>query len=198
MTLCDFKDELFATDEDDLLHFVRKRVFHGIPKVFEERQDDYFEFRNRIANKFEVKYHEVLIVGSAKLGFSYYKEKDFDYDSDIDVAIVNNRLFDEFFSRITTFQYNLDNSFTSITNKQSDRYFRFLKYFVKGWMRPDLLPQTFKMDLIKDEWFEFFKSISFGKSEVGNYKVNAGLFKSFENLERYQLIGMQEYKKKLN
>ena len=52
-------------------------------------------------------------------------------------------------------------------------------------MRPDKLPTSFQVNLLKSEWFDFFESISYGRSEVGNYKVAAGLFKNYEYLEKY-------------
>lgn len=42
-----------------------------------------------------------------------------------------------------------------------------LCYLIKGWMRPDKLPTSFQIDLLKTEWFDFFESISYEKSEVG-------------------------------
>ncbi|MNY54714.1 hypothetical protein D3C86_1906130 [compost metagenome] len=52
-------------------------------------------------------------------------------------------------------------------------------------MRPDLLPTSFQVDVLKTEWFDYFQSISYNRSTVGNYKVAAGLFKNYEYLEKY-------------
>ncbi len=46
-------------------------------------------------------------------------------------------------------------------------------------------------------WFDFFSSLSYGKSEVGNYKVTAGVFKSYQHLEKYTLSGLRSLKTKL-
>lgn len=32
---------------------------------------------------------------------------------------------------------------------------------IKGWMRPDILPVKITGELSKDEWFSYFKSISY-------------------------------------
>lgn len=61
--------------QDKRINFVSKYLFHGTPHVFSNREEEYFEFRNRIATKFYISFHEVFIVGSSKLGFSYHKEK---------------------------------------------------------------------------------------------------------------------------
>ena len=74
-------------------------------------------------------------------------------------------------------------------------YHEFLEYVALGWIRPDKLPVSFQMRVFKDDWFNFFRSISGGKSEVGNYQVNAGVFKSYRHLESYTLSGIKDVKK---
>jgi len=76
-------------------------------------------------------------------------------------------------------------------------YHEFLEYTAIGWIRPDKLPISFQMKGFKDDWFEFFRSISYGKSEVGNYQVTAGVFKTYEHLENYLLSGINDIKKSL-
>lgn len=198
MDLTEFYDILGQSEnETDRLRVLRKLVFHGTPAVFNADEDEYFEFRQLIAEKFEIGYQEVFIVGSAKLGFSYVKETEFSYDSDIDVVLVNRALFERYFKLICDYQYNLD-QFRKIPSKRElNDYNRFLQYLVKGWMRPDLLPYSFQTGKIKAEWFEFFESISNGKSNIGNYKVNAGLFKDYSFLEKYHLNGLNQVYQKI-
>ena len=64
-------------------------------------------------------------------------------------------------------------------------------------MRPDLLPTSFRMKELKRDWFDFFESLSYGKSEVGNYKVTAGVFKTYNHLEKYTVSGLRSLKTKL-
>lgn len=194
MTLDNFNEIIIqSNDFEKRLLFVQKFLFHGIPSVFEGREDDYFEFRNKIANKFNVGFHEVFIVGSAKLGFSYHKGTQFNYDSDIDVVIVNEKLFEEFYFKITEYQYQLDRQYKTVDLRELKIYGEFLRYLVKGWMRPDKLPTSFQVNLLKSEWFDFFESISYGRSEVGNYKVTAGLFKNYEYLEKYYTRSVEDF-----
>lgn len=65
----------------------------------------------------------------------------------------------------------------------------------KGWIRPDKIPERFKLKRLKNEWFSFFKSISYGKSSVGDYKVSGGLFKNYKFLERYYASSLMSIKK---
>lgn len=179
-------------DANTLVDACRRHLLHGTPFVFAERENDFFDFRRRIADKFGVGFHEVFVVGSAKLGFSPYKEKIFDLDSDIDVVIVSERLFDNFMDQIRKYQSELRRSRRSVTTREQALYHDFLEYAALGWIRPDKLPVSFTISKLKDDWFNFFRSISDGRSEAGNYKVAAGVFRSYDHLEGYLLEGLRE------
>lgn len=174
-----------ATSEQDYLQITRKYILHGIPYVFERRENGYFDFRANIAKQFDIGFHEVFIVGSAKLGFSYHKNSVFSLNSDIDVVIVNERLFELFYSKICNYQYDIEKGLINLSSNQYAQYTTFLKYMIKGWMRPDKLPVSIQNETIKDDWFNYFRSISNGKSSVGNYSVSGGLFKNYFYLEKY-------------
>ena len=184
-----------AITEDDFLAITRKYIFHGIPYVFKENQDAYYEFRNRIAKHFNIRFQDVFIVGSAKLGYSYYKGTDFSIESDIDVVLVNTGLFTEFHKQICDYQYQLDKGRRRITMEEQEQYHSFLEYMAKGWMRPDKLPTKFQLEAIKKDWFDFFHDLSYGKSEVGDYKVAGGLYKSHYFLEKYYVNSLKSIKK---
>lgn len=186
-----------TSDESDLIDFCRKRALHGTPTVFNGNEDAYYDFRKRIAEKFEINFHEVFITGSAKLGFSPHKHKLFDYDSDIDVAIISAQLYDQIMWSIHNYQMELRDNRKAVSYEELNRYHKFLEYGAIGWMRPDLLPTSFRVRELKSDWFDFFDSISHGKSEVGNYKVTAGAFKSYIHLESYILNGLRSLRTKL-
>lgn len=187
-----FLETLAATsDEIELVDFCRRRTLHGTPVVFRGDEDAYYEFRKRIANKFEISFHEVFITGSAKLGFSPLKRKFFDYDSDIDIAIISALLYERIMSSIHDYQMELRQNRKAVSDNELRDYHKFLEYGAIGWMRPDLLPTSFRVSELKKDWFDFFDSISHGRSEVGNYKVTAGAFKSYSHLERYTLSGLR-------
>ncbi|MED4534737.1 MAG: hypothetical protein RR523_15415 [Cetobacterium sp.] len=195
----DFDDTLLSsTTSMDRNLFIRKYFFHGIPYVFKDNETKYFDFRNKISEHFQINFHEVFIVGSAKFGFSYIKKTPFNYESDIDVVLVNEQLFDYYYEKICDYQYELDRNKKTITLEEKKKYEKFLGYLVKGWMRPDLLPLSFQVDLLKNEWFNFFQSISYGKSVVGNYKVAGGLYKNYTYLEKYYQKGIEDYYSKLS
>ncbi|EFO1310065.1 hypothetical protein DWU63_25995, partial [Escherichia coli] len=131
-----------------------------------------------------------------KLGFSPYKLKEFDMDSDIDVAIVSSKLYDEIMVSISHYQRELRENRIKVSASEIGMYHKFLEYGALGWIRPDLLPLSFNIKELKDKWFDFFDSLSYGRSEVGNYKVAAGAFKSYWHLESYTMMGLAKLKNK--
>jgi hypothetical protein len=179
-----------AGDAGELRQFCRRNLLHGTPYVFSGREGEYFDFRTRIAERFELSFHEVFIVGSAKLGFSPHKATIFDLDSDIDVVLLSQRLFDDFMEGARQFQGELRRSRRSISTSELKNYHKFLEYTAMGWIRPDKLPQA--LSQIKEDWFSFFRSISHGASEAGNYKVAAGIFRSYYHLEQYLVESLQD------
>ncbi|MEG3956573.1 hypothetical protein [Microcoleus sp. herbarium2] len=183
--------------DGELIDYCRKYVLHGTPYIFINREDEYYDFRKRIATNFNISFNEVFITGSAKLGFSPFKKKQFDYDSDIDVAIVSNVLYEEIMESIRCYQMELRKSRRSITTQEIDRYHSFLEYVALGWIRPDKLPISFQIQDMRNDWFDFFRSISYNKSEVGDYKVSAGVFKSYLCFEHYTMSGFKDLKKSL-
>ncbi|MFT6909246.1 MAG: hypothetical protein ACJAS1_005962 [Oleiphilaceae bacterium] len=174
-----------------LLDFCRKSVLHGTPSIFHDSEDEFYEFRKRVAQNFGISFNDIYITGSAKLGFSPHKKTTFSLDSDIDVAIVSQELFDKIMESIRVYQMRLRDSRISVTQSEIKKYHKFLEYGAIGWMRPDHLPISFRVRELKGNWFKFFDSISYGKSEVGNYKVNAGVFKTYRHLEQYTFSGME-------
>ena len=178
-------------NDDGLLDFCRKWVLHGTPHVFQEREEELYDFRKRIAEGLHVSFHEVFITGSAKLGFSPHKGTEFSYDSDIDIAIISPALFESIMKHIYKFQVDLRRSRRAIDERELAMYHDFLEYTAIGWIRPDKLPLSFKINELKNGWFDFFNDLSHGKSEVGNYKVTAGIFKGYYYLEQYIVGGLK-------
>ncbi len=187
MTIDEFKHEIMnIISEEDKTIFIQKFFFSGTPYVFKNRDGDYYHFSKKIADNFETSYQDINIVGSSRFGFSPYKFTEFSFESDIDIAICNENLFNKYFNLICDYTYKLRNREILLRKDQYNQYVKFLKYFSTGWMRPDLLPQnTIEFKEIRENWDDFFKNISYGKSEVGNYKVKAGLFKNQYFAEKY-------------
>ena len=135
-----FRAALEGSEHEEVI--VQKYIVHGTPYIFKDDEDKYFDLKREIAAHFSEHYNNVHMTGSAKLGFSIAPHKlwkPFDFESDIDVVIISHKLFEESWKDIHRFNLSL----TSRTEREDNRYKRFLKYFFKGWIRPDLFPGLF-------------------------------------------------------
>ena len=78
-------------------HFVTKWVMETTPYIFEENPMEYILWRENIAQQINTDPTDILISGSACLGFSLNPSKNFklfDERSDIDVCIISPYYFD--------------------------------------------------------------------------------------------------------
>lgn len=198
MRLRDFNKIILEAGEEGIGLVADKYLIQGIPFVFRDREPDFYDFKKHIAEHFSVGTHEIFIVGSGKMGFSYISQRDsFTAESDIDIAIISNRLFDEYSTIIREYVY--DKKAHLITHsKEEERDYRFvLQNMALGWIRPDIFPDIFTRILPDPQWDEFFRSISSGRSEVGDYEVKGGVFRSYDDLHRYHAWGLSSILKKL-
>ncbi|MEG9481377.1 hypothetical protein V6W59_03655 [Mannheimia sp. HC-2023] len=194
-----FNKRLKSITEESIVHFVRRHIIHGTPYIFNDREEAFYDFRKRIAEKWNVNFYDIYITGSANLGFSYWNETIFSYESDIDISIISSNLYEDILNHIDSFQWNIRDKNILLDKRDSKQYHKFLEYMAIGWIRPDKIPLQIQRDnmKLKNDWFDFFNSISYGKSEVGNYKVTAGIFKSYSHFERYILNGIKKCQLKL-
>lgn len=173
-----FKEELNNELISDIA-IIRKNLLHGNPVVYHDNEDTYFFLKQKIANYFNVSTSKIVMVGSAKLGFSIAPKKlwnNFNEESDIDIVVISEEVFDEYWKELLDFNIN-----TKARTLEEDQRFReFLEYFLKGWIRPDLFPFNYSK---KNKWFEFFNSISYGK--FGNFKIAGAIFRNEYFFEHY-------------
>ncbi|MBU7581600.1 MAG: hypothetical protein KAF91_01570 [Nostoc sp. TH1S01] len=167
---------------------VQKYIVHGTPYIFKDDEDKYFDLKREIAANFSEHYNNIHMVGSAKLGFSIAPNKlwkPFTIESDIDIVIVSSKLFENLWESVHEFNIGL----TSRTRDEDINYKRFLDYFFKGWIRPDLFPFEYTA---KTDWFDFFKSISYSK--YGPQKITGALYHSFNFFEKYHVKNIEKLK----
>jgi hypothetical protein len=92
-----FKDILKGHEREEII--VQKYIVHGTPYIFKDDEDKYFDLKREIASNFSEHYSNIYMVGSAKLGFSIAPQKcwqHFTTESDIDMVIISNKLFESF------------------------------------------------------------------------------------------------------
>lgn len=77
--------------------FITKWIFEHTPYIFDAQESEYIRWREEVAKKLRIDPADILITGSASLGFSLSPHKNFklfDAKSDVDVIIVSQHYFD--------------------------------------------------------------------------------------------------------
>lgn len=159
--------------------FLRANILGGVSRVLDSSQHE--AVRDKIANHFNLHVNKIIVVGSAKLGYSVNPRKffePFNDKSDVDVAIVCPRLFEQYWLEM----YRAKRALLEWNELPEAR-----KYLFRGWIRPDKLP----LMQIRNDWFDFFASI---QSIEGccPYPIRAGLYFNEQFLELYQEVGVQK------
>ncbi len=160
-----------------------------------------FEFKKDLANSLKVHIRDIVIVGSGKLGFSIkpsgeylrdFQFLDFDHNfiqnnenekSDLDVAIVSGRLFDEQLIELHKHTKGYSNNKYNNGGKKED----FANYILKGWLRPDKVPNDYSISSDVTKVQEHYK-VTFGR------KVKFGLYKSWYFFESYHQNNIKNIK----
>lgn len=168
-----FKQDFTSLSTEQLVmkYLILGEPFAIKPSLFDQLRID-------VARHFNVHPNNVVMVGSGKLGFSIAPKKrykPFDYESDIDLAIVSKEIYEDIWREV--FKY--DNNVRGWTDRD-----KFGAYHLKGWIRPDKLPTSSTFNRTQ-EWWDFFRELT-SSGKYGSYKIRAGLFHSFHFLETYQ------------
>jgi hypothetical protein len=185
--------------EEEIAGFKKGLLVHSASEIVQSRiifgecvmleKETYHSLRVEVAKHFGVHSNEVLVVGSAKLGFSIAPSKmykPFNDSSDIDVVIVSSVLFDKIWKSV----YHLWRE-KIYWNAEAG----FQKYLFQGWIRPDKLPISKKFPLTS-EWWEFFRKLT-SSGAFGDYKISGAIYKDWDFLEGYQNFAVQNCKDQL-
>lgn len=167
---------------------VRSELIYGLPHVYDGFSEIYYNLKERVSEFFQVHPHNVIIVGSAKLGFSVAPKKlwkPFDAESDIDVVIVSEKAFTEYWGKLFLFNSNI-----SRTADEDDQYMKFKDYFFRGWIRPDLFGFQYQG---KAAWFDFFNEMS--RLYGNGRKISGALYYNFDFFEQYHISNLSNIRK---
>lgn len=165
----------------------RKHVILRSSAVLNE--DRHFELKESVADHFGVNFTDVVMVGSAKLGFSIKRTRrwgEFSDSSDIDLAIVSDHLFERFWNALHGY---------FLSGGYWPRKEKFLPKFFEGWIRPDLFPPSERFQACKD-WWEFFNEVG-ATGKFSSLRIRAGLYHSWRFLEAYQCSCIRECQSEL-
>jgi hypothetical protein len=166
-----------------------------------------------ISKTFSVSVHEVLIVGSGKLGFSLkpkalFNEFDFLYSStrlnknksDLDIAIVSTELYESIGKSLYGYtsgyknKWYLNEYYPAAKAKQFQVpiCYKYFEYFTKGWFRPDFKPKGF--DFCITGSYEDLKGMLYRKIDR---KVRLAIYQNWFYFMDYHISNINNLKLKL-
>ncbi|MBV8523800.1 MAG: hypothetical protein JOY71_17040 [Acetobacteraceae bacterium] len=129
---------------------------------------------------------QIWVTGSAKLGFSISEKRTkdgamlpryrvFSAESDIDVAVVSQAIFELVWRELSLHSHRQPR-FPWDAGKLAD-------YLVCGWLRPDHFPKHVRLYWC-DIWWEIFRRLS-ADPRLRRRRVRGGLFYSIDQLRSY-------------
>lgn len=154
---------------------IARRLFlYDFCQVFANDQERGFVILEAVRSWLNIDFSEIRIVGSAQLGFSCYKKRDFTPgQSDLDIAIISPSLFRQFSEEV----YWLTKRYSDLTKFGFTRGVSNVEQFRNalsiGFFRPDLMPDCAR----KDRWREFFERLSEKHSDLFK-NINGGIYLS--------------------
>ncbi|MEW6100764.1 MAG: hypothetical protein AB1481_00505 [Candidatus Omnitrophota bacterium] len=179
-----FRADLTAKISDK--EMVNKYISFGTPYIFQDDEIKYHQLKQIVATRYKTHNNDIIMIGSAKLGFSIAPRKlwrPFSDISDIDIVIISPELFDEFWKDLFNFNISLEVR----TEEEEEKFLEFLGYFFRGWLRPDLFPFEFER---KWRWFDFFRAVS--QEYYEGKKITCAIFKDYFFFESYHITNIRE------
>lgn len=200
------------SDDMDSERVFQKHVVDGASYLFNSpphSPDEEYELRHEIAIATKTSINDVIIVGSAKLGFSVKSEKFPVFDSkftntgtprdksDVDIAIVNPVFFENTAEAI----YHLSKHFNKDwirKNWMTNQYYvegaalfpEYSHYYTRGWLRPDFMPNAY---LATASWPEVCE-----KWRVKLHrKVSIGIYSNWTYLKHYHMDHLETIRAKI-
>jgi hypothetical protein len=183
----------------------RDCVFQGSPFVFRHHPEALQTLRTHLCAELAVPEESVVIVGSAKIGFSLNPDtfpRRFSNESDIDVLIVDQGLFDKVWLTLLKWQYPRRIKGLDRPDAEWARERRKEVYW--GWFVPDKiryeglsLPDVLKpLRDISTRWFNAFRGLG-QYAALATRNVSGRLYRTWEHALLYHVDGLSQIRERL-
>lgn len=191
----------------------QKHVVDGASHFFAQilkNSDWEYSLRHDLASALDISINDVILVGSAKLGFSVKTKSFFDFDdkykktnnprdkSDLDVAIVNRDFFEKTSREIYALSRHFDREWINknwkinqFYNTGLNLYHKYAISLAKGWLRPDYMPLLYWQS---GKWREVCEA---WKIQVDR-KVSVGFYSDWHYLKHYHMDNLAKLRADLN
>jgi hypothetical protein len=178
---------------EPIAYTTSKWVIEGIPFIFDNNLETYIKWKEQLSKLIGVDSKAIVFTGSSSVGYSLNPTKNFrqfDISSDIDVAIISSIHFDIAWH----FLRNIGTKYHRFKPKEKiaiDNHRQRLIYF--GTIATDKIVQILPFG---KEWVTAMNEMA-KVSPTKNREINFRIYKDFEALKSYQLIGLTKVKDQL-
>ena len=162
---------------------VQDHLFEGVPYAFRDSPRGFATLRDHLGGKLNLPQKNISIVGSGKIGFSLNPDnfgRQFSENSDIDVLVVNESMFDSIWLNILKWHYPH-------------------KLATRGWMDAKWA-RTNRRNIYLG-WFDpskiRFKGLSFPNVLKPLRDISSNWFNAFRSLSRHQMFASRDFSGRL-
>jgi hypothetical protein len=192
MDIDQLKSEILIHEPRD---FVEKHIIRGVNNYVTDKQLEIIQNSVSRATGIKVQPCEIIIVGSAKLGYGLFEKKQKDQDvlpafrpfsgnSDIDIAFVSSTLFDAVWNELASYAHGKP--------WMPHRMDKLGDYLVYGWIRPDHIPREARLRTY-DIWRDTIRRLT-ASTYFHRRKLSGALYRDLEFLTKYQARGIAHCK----
>lgn len=147
-------------------------------------------FKEIVSSNLKINFHSLQIVGSAKTGYSlsprkvlqpFHNQDKTTESSDIDIAIISEKLYLHFWT-----------SLRGTEGIHNQYYYKYLTASIfRGYINDKNLQ---KIEGIREEWDELVAPINMSLQDRLRFEhpITYRIYRSWEDLEEYQLIGISK------
>ncbi|MEM7529545.1 MAG: hypothetical protein AAF416_18060 [Pseudomonadota bacterium] len=193
MTFASSHDLQRAVIETDHPRFVSRYLFEGVPFIFDGNIEDWISWKSRLGNMLEVDPRNIVLTGSAAIGFSLSPGKNFRGfrdASDIDCGIVSPHHFDlawRYLRQRRTEWLSLPRKIKDAIRTHRENY------IFSGTIDTDSILALLPFGA---DWIKALTEMSRIPPTEG-HQVNLRIYKDFEALRGYQMVGLRDAKARI-
>jgi hypothetical protein len=191
MNAQDFRQDLDALTDAELIGpCLREEI---VPFVFEPNPPNWDRFRDEFVTRLQVSRSDIRVVGSARFGFSMKPDrnlKTFGDRSDVDVVVVNERLFDDLWHALLIAAYPRP----PVSNELGGWLKQRRNELYTGWLTPVEIRLDPKIHGTKTQSALHLKTLWFNTLKIASQHVprrhedvNGRLYRTWKHAELYHL-----------
>jgi hypothetical protein len=185
---------------------VENQILQGEPFAFRQDPEALNLLRRHLATELGIQPEQAIVVGSARVGFSLNPDnypRPFAPDSDIDVAVIDEAIFDSAWH--TLLAWNYPRRLSKLGRPDGDWAYQRRKDVFWGWFTPDEIrydgisfPDA--LEPLRDlsaRWFDAFRAFSqyVDHPEIARREVRGRLYRTSTHLFKYHWEGLRLIKR---